>query len=122
MSEGPKGARQPVDVNTHRVMAGAAIVVAAIVLALGVSRALLAGLGAGIQDPPRAPRELPPTPREQVHPITDYQRYRAAEQAKLEAYAWVDRQGGVAQIPIERAMALVAENPTAGGPVARSRR
>ena len=122
MSEDPEGARQPVDVNTHRVIVGAAIVVAAIVLALGVSRALLTGLGAGIQDPPRAPRELPPTPREQVHPITDYQRYRAAEQAKLEAYAWVDRTGGIVQIPIERAMALVARDERAAKLADRSHR
>jgi hypothetical protein len=122
MSEEAKGARQPADVNTQRVIVGAGIVVAAIVLALGVSRALLTGLGAGIQDPPRAPRELPPTPREQAHPITDYQRYRAAEQAKLEAYAWVDRKGGIVQIPIERAMALVAKDETAAAAVDRSRR
>lgn len=122
MSEAPKDARQPADVNIHRVIVGAGIVVAAIVLALGVSRALLSGFGVGIQDPPRAPRELPPPPREQVHPTTDYQRYRAAEQAGLEAYAWVDRKGGIVQIPIERAMALVARDETAARPADRSRR
>ncbi|HYX75061.1 MAG TPA: hypothetical protein VE819_10300 [Steroidobacteraceae bacterium] len=122
MSEGPKGARQPTDVNVHRVIIGAGIVVAAIVLALGVSRALLTGLGVGIQDPPRALRELPPTPREQMHPITDYQRYRAAEQAKLEAYAWVNRKDGIVQIPIERAMALVAKGETGARPADRSHR
>jgi hypothetical protein len=117
----PKGAQQ-LDVNVHRVIVAAGIVVAAIVLALALSRALLAGLGVGINDPSRAPRELPPAPREQVHPIADYQRYRAAQQAKLEAYAWVDRKGGIVQIPIERAMALVARDKTAAGPADGSRR
>ena len=122
MSEEPNNAQQPVGVNAPRVLIGAGIVVASIVLALVISRALLAALGVGIHDPLWAPRELPPTPREQVHPSTDYQRYRAAEQAKLEAYAWVDRKGGIVQIPIERAMALVARDETAAKPADRSHR
>ena len=122
MSEESKNAQQPVGVNIHGVLAGAGIVVASIVLALLVSRALLAALGVGLHDPSLAPRELPPTPREQVRPITDYKRYRAAEQAKLEAYAWVDRKGGIVQIPIERAMALVAKDETAAKPADRGRR
>jgi hypothetical protein len=31
---------------------------------------------------------------------------RAREQARLSAYQWVDRQGGVVRIPVERALAL----------------
>ena len=122
MSEEPNNAQQPVGVNIPRVLVGAGIVVASIVLALVVGRALLAALGVGIHDPSRAPRELPPAPREQVYPITDYQRYRAAEQAKLEAYAWVDRTGGIVQIPIERAMALVARDERAAKLADRSHR
>jgi hypothetical protein len=33
---------------------------------------------------------------------------RAAQQAELEGYRWVDREQGVVAIPIERAMELVA--------------
>ncbi|HEY6823850.1 MAG TPA: hypothetical protein VI195_05380 [Steroidobacteraceae bacterium] len=119
---GKRKRAQQWDVNVHRVIAAAGVVVAAIVLALAVSRALLAGLGVGIDDPSRAPRELPPAPREQVHPIADYQHYRAAEQAKLEGYAWVDRKSAIVQIPIERAMALVARDKTAARPADRSHR
>jgi hypothetical protein len=35
--------------------------------------------------------------------------YRAAAEAKLDSYRWVDRQGGVVAIPIDRAMELVAQ-------------
>lgn len=34
---------------------------------------------------------------------------RAQERAQLESYGWVDQAAGVAHIPIERAMALIAE-------------
>jgi hypothetical protein len=45
----------------------------------------------------------------QIAPIQDLRRMRAAEDAQLENYGWVDRQGGIAAIPIDRAMELVAE-------------
>ena len=35
---------------------------------------------------------------------------RRGEEARLHAYGWVDRQRGVAHIPIERAMAWVVED------------
>jgi len=50
--------------------------------------------------------DLPPRPRLQTAPARDLQEVRAAEDRHLSRYAWVDRQQGVAQIPIERAMAL----------------
>jgi hypothetical protein len=121
MSPDAKGAQRPADIDVRRVIGAGGIVAASVVLALGISRALLAELGAGIDDPSRAPRELPPPPREQVHPTVDYQQYRAAEQARLEAYAWLDRGAGIVQIPIERAMALVASGETAAAPADRGR-
>lgn len=36
-------------------------------------------------------------------------RIRAAQRARLESYGWVDRQAGIAHIPIDRAMDLVVE-------------
>jgi hypothetical protein len=115
MSPQRKGAKQGADIKVRGVIGGAAAVGAAIVLALAVTRAFLAGLGAGTHDPSAAPRELPPAPREQLHPLADYQQYRAAEQRRLATYAWVDRQAGIVQIPVERAMSLLArdENPAA---------
>jgi hypothetical protein len=50
--------------------------------------------------------ELPPPPRLQSDPRHDLQEVRAQEDLHLSRYAWVDRSQGIAQIPIERAMAL----------------
>jgi len=44
----------------------------------------------------------------QSAPQDELRSYRRAKAAALEGYRWVDRKGGVVQIPIERAMELVA--------------
>lgn len=75
-------------------------------------------------DPPASPipeARLPrPRPRGalQADPNGDMARLRASEDAVLGSYAWVDRGAGIARIPIERAMELVAEHglPTAPEP------
>ena len=54
-------------------------------------------------------RQLPPEPRLQVSPQQALQQMRAAETALLHSYGWVDRQGGIVRIPIERAIELLAE-------------
>ena len=52
-----------------------------------------------------------PRPRAalQADPTADMARFAKEEEAALSSYAWVDRAGGVAQIPVERALDLVAE-------------
>ncbi len=54
-------------------------------------------------------RKAPPEPRLQIAPRDDLRRLHAREDALLHGYGWVDRDAGVARIPIERAMALLAE-------------
>jgi hypothetical protein len=39
----------------------------------------------------------------------DLQNYRDGQREQLESYGWVDKEGGVVRIPIERAMDLVIE-------------
>jgi len=46
-------------------------------------------------------------------PQDDLRSYRRSKAAALEGYHWVDRSGGVVQIPIERAMELVATEAAA---------
>lgn len=55
-----------------------------------------------------APR---PRPRAalQADPAADMARYAKEEEAAVTSYAWVDRASGVAQIPVERALEIVAE-------------
>jgi hypothetical protein len=50
------------------------------------------------------------TPPLEVAPIADGVAVRAQAEQKLRGYAWIDRQGGIARIPIERAMELIAEH------------
>jgi hypothetical protein len=78
------------------------------------------------QSPPANPlagsygRQLPPEPRLQTHPIRDLRDLRAAEDATLTSYGWIDRQAGVVRIPIARAMELLVKRglpvqPETGG-------
>ena len=60
------------------------------------------------------PTEALPEPRLQVVPATDLQKLRALEETKLRQYVWIDRQAGIAAIPIERAMQLMAERAARG--------
>jgi hypothetical protein len=96
------------EIDLRRVGYGGALIAAAVLLALLITRGLLALFGAGVADRPAAVRELPPAPRLEVHPREDFAHFRSAEAAKLSAYHWVDRDAGIVAIPIERAMALLA--------------
>jgi hypothetical protein len=42
---------------------------------------------------------------------------RAAQQRKLHAIAWVDKQHGIVAIPIEKAMALLVADPSLAAPI-----
>lgn len=54
-------------------------------------------------------RQIPPEPRLQVNAAADLKAMRAAEDAQLHSYGWMDRKAGTVHIPIERAMKLLAE-------------
>ncbi len=63
---------------------------------------------------------LPPEPRLQVIPEEDLIVLRETEEKKLNSYGWVIRTAEIVQIPIERAMHLIAtdnqfELPSAAG-------
>ena len=72
-----------------KVLAAAAVVT---IVSLVVARAILPGV-------PASPPVVAPT--------------RSVPSVDLDAYGWVDRDAGIARIPIERAMDLVAQD---GGP------
>lgn len=54
-------------------------------------------------------RQAFPQPRLQISPQRDLRTMRAAEDAMLGSYGWVDRKAGTVRIPIDRAMAQLAE-------------
>ena len=57
--------------------------------------------GARVQPPPPAPRLQPEPPK-------DLKELRRREDAVLSGYAWVSREKGTAQIPVDRAIEIVA--------------
>ena len=54
-------------------------------------------------------RQLPPEPRLQTNPQEDLRRLRAREDDTLRGYGWIDKNAGVARIPIEEAMKMVVQ-------------
>ncbi len=103
------------DVQTRAVLGLFAGVVAAVLIAV-------AGLWLGWQwlerqarrqDPTISPLATlpvaPPAPRLQATPLADYQAHRAREDERLATYGWIDRERGIARIPIDRAMKLLVQ-------------
>jgi hypothetical protein len=51
----------------------------------------------------------PPLPNLQKQPFKDIYELRLGENEKLAAYGWVDKDGGVTRIPIDRAMEVMLQ-------------
>jgi hypothetical protein len=51
----------------------------------------------------------PPTPHLQNQPFKDIYTLRQEEAGKLSSYGWVDKDGGIARLPIDRAMDVMLE-------------
>ncbi len=118
-TENPQVSHEQSDVNVRRILAfGLGLLVAGVVIQLGMWWLFdyFAARTAQLDQPrsplaSSSPREsLPPEPRLQVSPAQDLKELRAAEDAMLHSYGWVDQQAGVVRIPIERAMELLAEH------------
>jgi hypothetical protein len=58
-----------------------------------------------------------PTPFLQTQPFKDIYMLRSEEEKKLTTYGWVDKEGGVTRLPINRAMELMIQRgvPTSAG-------
>lgn len=63
-------------------------------------------------------KRTPPRPRLETNPLELMTELRAREQKRLEGYSWADQTVGVARIPIERAIDLIAERGVPGGSAA----
>jgi hypothetical protein len=104
-----------------------AIFIAGLAITLIIVTGLMAALfwifesGAEKRDPAPLPlaEESPSTPGPllQVSPREDLDQMRQREHQVLSTPAWVDRDRGVARIPIDRAMALAAERGLPNWPV-----
>jgi hypothetical protein len=65
---------------------------------------LIVAYPASLPDVGRTLRISPPGPRLQTDPASDLRAFRAEEEKRLNTYYWIDKQKGVAHIPIEQAM------------------
>lgn len=54
-------------------------------------------------------REPPPEPRLQENPDNDWANMLKQEEEILNRYEWIDREKGIARIPIDRAMDLLVQ-------------
>ena len=61
----------------------------------------------------------PPGPQLQEDPEAELVELRAAEEAVLSGYQWVDESTGIAQIPVERAIAILAAEAAEAQPAAQ---
>jgi hypothetical protein len=110
-----QGGHETRDVNARGLMWFAfGLVVVAVVLHLGLAG--LYRLFKHKHPSPEAasrielqPEMVAPQPRLQTNPVMGMEQFRAAEEAKLNGYAWIDRKSGIVRIPIDRAMDLLAE-------------
>ena len=56
------------------------------------------------------PHKEPPAPNLQKQPFKDVYTLRQGENEKLTSYGWVDKEGGVTRIPIDRAMEVMLQH------------
>lgn len=101
------------DADIHKLVGfglGLSLLVALVMVAMWLLFRYLEGQAvAGARPSAQAgAAELLPLPRLQVSPAKDLEARRAAEDAALNSYRWVDKDGGVVGIPIERAMDVLA--------------
>jgi len=115
--DNPEVVHEESDVNVRAILGyGAGLVVVAIVVhvflfwlqgfyATRTARAqtTVYPMAVGQQD------QLPPEPRLQGHPQQELRDLRAKQQSLLTGYGWVNKEAGVARIPIEEAMRIVVD-------------
>ncbi len=116
-SAAPVGAgHEPSEVGIKRIFffgGGLVIVTAVVMLVLG------AVMGRFMAEKTRLDRDKPafyedetgqyPSPRLQRSDIDDMNRLRDADRAALNNYGWVNQMEGIARIPIDRAIAILAD-------------
>jgi len=113
MAEHANRRYMPDNVSLAEIAAGALLIIGAI--ALGVAASFFV-LHAGTSEPPPAhaahygqPPPIEGDVRLSPDPIDDIGALRREKQRMISTYGWVDRDQGIAHIPIDRAIALLAE-------------
>lgn len=119
MAESPGRGHETADVDERSILRVGAALLAVVLLAALVVWWLARELDA-LHTPHASisSREQPlaafPAPRLEPAPLQDIAALRAQKQAMLNGYRWIDRGRGIVQIPIERAMRLLAARAASG--------
>jgi hypothetical protein len=105
------GAARVIWVVIAGIIAGGLLIVAVTILFFAVvqSPPVLSFPPAGVAINQAAATPLPPEPRLEDQPGVTAEFVRSREEPVLNGYGWVDQKNGVARIPIQRAMDLVAQ-------------
>lgn len=104
------------DIDARGVLYAALAIAGGIAFALAGSWLLLRLLGpaANAAANGAAVRAAIPAPRLESAPQPERAAYFARKQQRLDTYGWVDRKAGIAHIPLDDAMALMAAQRPAG--------
>jgi protein SCO1/2 len=102
--------RVSTDLNSRAVVCGGVGVIVAVVLIALVAHFLTSASGPARSAPTDTSSDEPKVLRSD--PVAERLTYESETNARLASYGWVDREHGIAHIPVERAMELqVAEDP-----------
>jgi hypothetical protein len=114
---GQEALREDRGIHLAAIRLGALAIAAGIVFALAGSWMLLRWLGPATNTA-SAPAAIP-APRLQPAPQQERVRYFAEKERRLATWGWVDRDAGIAHIPLDEAMRLMAAragaNPAGAG-------
>lgn len=104
------------DIRPRPVLAVAGVILLALVLVPAACWGLLKLWQVPLGTGPNQPLDFSvQSPRLQSAPQDEKEAYLAEKEELLHGYAWVDREAGIARVPIEVAMDLLAARPGRGG-------
>ena len=115
-STNPKTAFEPTDWHVAPI---AAIYIGISVLVVILCFAMVVAYPNSLPDVSRVLRINPPGPRLQTDSEVNLRRFRAEEDRRLNDYYWVDKQKGIAHVPIGVAMQELARSGITGFPKAQ---
>jgi len=95
------------DLNGRAVLWGGLAVLITVLLVSLAARLLTSASGPARAGPTDTSHDRPSLLRSD--PVADRSAYEEEKQARLQGYGWVDRERGIAHIPVERAMQLQVE-------------
>jgi hypothetical protein len=116
MPEANRGENTGRDLDVRAIRIGATGIACGILFALLASWFLMHQRGPAANAPPRTFRAAPPLL--QTAPQVERESYFAEKARLTGSYAWVDRQAGIARIPVDEAMRLMAARAAHNKPAA----